>query len=177
MLYDLIIIGAGPAGITAGVYAARKRMNFVVLTVDVGGQTTWSGDIENYTGYQFITGPELTAKFEEHMRKYQIELKENEQALEITQKDGIITVKTDKGVYKSKTLIVASGKDSKMLGVPGEKEYKNKGIFVKDSTTDEDFIFYYDLFNNTLNDDNVTNHKFDCEDGVLCDYAEELEEE
>ena len=53
-LYDLIIIGAGPAGITAAVYAARKRMNFIVITNDIGGQTAWSGDIENYTGYQFV---------------------------------------------------------------------------------------------------------------------------
>ena len=67
--YDLIIIGAGPAGITASVYAARKQLDFLVISLDVGGQAAWSGDIENYTGYQFISGPELTLKFEEHMRK------------------------------------------------------------------------------------------------------------
>ena len=78
MIYDLVIIGAGPAGITAAVYAARKRMGFIIVTNDIGGQTAWSGNIENYTGYQFITGPELTGKFEEHMRKYNIAVKENE---------------------------------------------------------------------------------------------------
>ena len=56
-MYDLIIIGAGPAGITASVYAARKIMNLLVITKDIGGQASLSGDIENYTGYQFITGP------------------------------------------------------------------------------------------------------------------------
>ena len=56
-MYDLIIIGAGPAGITASVYAARKMMSSIVITRDIGGQAAWSGDIENYTGYQFITGP------------------------------------------------------------------------------------------------------------------------
>jgi alkyl hydroperoxide reductase subunit F len=61
-MYDLIIIGAGPAGITAAVYAARKRMNILVITQDIGGQASLSGDIENYTGYQFITGPELASK-------------------------------------------------------------------------------------------------------------------
>ena len=71
-IYDLIIIGAGPAGITAGVYAARKKMDFIVITKDIGGQTAWSGDIENYTGYQIITGPELVSKFEEHMKKNNI---------------------------------------------------------------------------------------------------------
>ena len=82
-IYDLIIIGAGPAGITASVYAARKRLNFLVITLDVGGQAAWSGDIENYTGYQFITGSELVNKFAEHMRKYNIALKENEEVLEL----------------------------------------------------------------------------------------------
>ena len=90
MIYDLIIIGAGPAGITAAVYAARKRMNFIVITNDIGGQTGWSGDIENYTGYQFITGPELVNKFEEHMRKYDITVKENEPALDIIKNDDIL---------------------------------------------------------------------------------------
>jgi alkyl hydroperoxide reductase subunit F len=79
-IYDLIIIGAGPAGITASVYAARKQLDFLVISLDVGGQAAWSGDIENYTGYQFISGPELAQKFEEHMRKYRTELKENEEA-------------------------------------------------------------------------------------------------
>jgi len=82
-MYDLIIIGAGPAGITASVYAARKRMSLLVITKDIGGQAALSGDIENYTGYQFITGPELAAKFEEHMRKFDITLKENEEVLEL----------------------------------------------------------------------------------------------
>lgn len=127
-MYDLIIIGAGPAGITASVYAARKRMNFLVITKDIGGQTAWSGNIENYTGYQFITGPELTAKFEEHMKKYNIALKENEQALALERKENSILVKTDKGKYEAATLIIASGKTSRELQVPGEKEFKNRGL-------------------------------------------------
>ena len=128
MMYDLIIIGAGPAGITAAVYAARKRMSFIVITNDVGGQTAWSGDIENYTGYQFITGPDLVNKFEEHMRQYDITVKENEPVVDISKNDGIMRVKTGKGQYESKTLIIASGKVSRELGVPGEKEFKNRGL-------------------------------------------------
>ena len=85
-MYDLIIIGAGPAGITASVYAARKKMNILVITKDIGGQTAWSGEIENYTGYQFISGPELASKFEEHMKKYGIALKENEAVRKISKK-------------------------------------------------------------------------------------------
>ncbi|MFA4982429.1 MAG: FAD-dependent oxidoreductase [Candidatus Omnitrophota bacterium] len=127
-MYDLIIIGAGPAGITAAVYAARKRLNFLVITQDIGGQAAWSGDIENYTGYQFITGPDLAAKFEEHMRKYKIDVKEGEEALEADRIGSAVVVRTNKGKYEAKTLIIASGKVSKELGVPGEKEFKNKGL-------------------------------------------------
>ena len=128
MIYDLIIIGAGPAGITAAVYAAREGMKFIVITNDIGGQAGWSGDIENYTGYQFITGPDLVNKFEEHMRKYNVTVKENEPVIDINMNDGIVMVKTGKGQYESKTLIIASGKISRQLGVPGEKEFKNRGL-------------------------------------------------
>lgn len=127
-MYDLIVIGAGPAGITASIYAARKQMNFLVITKDIGGQTIWSGDIENYTGYQFITGPELAAKFEEHMRKFNIKVKQNEEVQKIKKNDKMISIETNKGNYQTKTIIIASGKRSRELGVPGEKEFKNKGL-------------------------------------------------
>jgi alkyl hydroperoxide reductase subunit F len=127
-MYDLIIIGAGPAGITASVYAARKRMDLLVITRDIGGQTVWSGDIENYTGYQFITGPELAAKFEEHMRKYNIPVKENEEVAEVREVGNIISVRTNKNEYQAKSVIIASGKKSRELGVPGEKKFKNRGL-------------------------------------------------
>lgn len=127
-MLDLIIIGAGPAGITAGVYAARKKLSVLVVTGDIGGQAAWSGDIENYTGYQFITGPDLAAKFEEHIRKFDIQLKENETALELTKTGSTIQVKTNKGFYEAKTVIVASGKRSRELGCSGEKKFRNKGL-------------------------------------------------
>jgi len=126
--YDLIIIGAGPAGITASVYAARKRMKLLVLTGDIGGQAAWSSDIENYTGYQFVTGPELVSKFEEHMRKYAIDFHENEEVREIEKSGNLIKVKTKNGEYQARTAIIASGKVSKELGVPGEKDFKHKGL-------------------------------------------------
>ena len=127
-MFDLIIIGAGPAGITASVYAARKKMEFLVITKDIGGQAAWSGEIENYTGYQFISGPELAAKFEEHIRKYGIQVKENERVVELKRRDEGVSIKTDKGVYEAKTAVIASGKRSKELGVPGEVEFKNRGL-------------------------------------------------
>ena len=128
MIYDLIIIGAGPAGITASVYAARKKMNFLVVTRDIGGQTAWSGDIENYTGYQFVTGPELVSKFEEHMRKYRIDAKEGEAVTDLVKTGDTVKVKTARGQYEAKAVIIASGKVSRELGVSGEKEFRNRGL-------------------------------------------------
>jgi alkyl hydroperoxide reductase subunit F len=127
-MYDLIIIGAGPAGITAGVYAARKRMNFLVITRDIGGQAVWSAEISNYPGYQLISGPDLVAKFEEHLRTYAIAVKENERVIGLRKTGSTIIVKTEKGEYVSRTCVVASGKRSQSLGVPGEREFKNKGV-------------------------------------------------
>ncbi len=128
MLYDLIIIGAGPAGITASVYAARKKINFLIITKDIGGQAAWSSDVENYPGYQFITGPDLVFKFQEHLKQYDIQLKEAEEAVELEKKDNIVYIKTTKASYEAKTVIIASGKRVKKLGVPGENEYQNKGV-------------------------------------------------
>jgi NADH-dependent peroxiredoxin subunit F len=128
MVYDLIIIGAGPAGITASIYAARKQMILLVLSQDIGGQTSWSGSIENYTGYQIVTGPELTEKFKEQIAAYGIKVNEGESVLSIEKKDNFVIVKTDKSEYITKSVIVASGKTPRELDVQGEKEYKNKGI-------------------------------------------------
>lgn len=127
-MYELIIIGAGPAGITAAIYAARKKISTLVITKDIGGQAALSGDVENYTGYQFITGPELASKFEEHLRKFDIALKENEEVREVKEIDNAVQARTDKGVYEARSVIIASGKRSRELGAPGEKEFKNKGL-------------------------------------------------
>ena len=128
MIKDLIIIGGGPSGITASVYASRKKMDFLMITKDIGGQAAWSSDVENYPGYQFITGPDLVAKFQEHMQKYGINLKENEEVVGLEKKDKIIYIKTTKESYEAKTVIIAAGKKAREIGVPGEKEYKNKGV-------------------------------------------------
>jgi alkyl hydroperoxide reductase subunit F len=126
--HELIIVGAGPAGITAGVYAARKRMHVLMITRDIGGQTSLSWDIENYLGYQFITGPELVDKFKEHLAQFDVELKEDEKVTSVEKSDDTITIKTNKGEYTAKTAIIASGRKPRKLGVEGEDEFKNKGI-------------------------------------------------
>lgn len=127
-MYELIIIGAGPAGITAAIYAARKQINFLIISQDIGGQTAISGDVENYTGYQFITGPQLTEKFEEHMRQFKVQLKSPESVTRIEKKSDFFEVTTNKDTYQTETIIIASGKKPRLLNVPGEKEFKNRGV-------------------------------------------------
>ena len=76
-IYDLVIIGAGPAGITASIYAARKKLNFMVISKDVWGQVFITSTVENYTGYQEISGSELVGKFDEHLKQFKFQ---NQQA-------------------------------------------------------------------------------------------------
>jgi len=127
-IFDLIILGAGPAGITAAVYAARKKIDFLVISKDIGGQAAWSGDVENYTGYQFVTGPELVLKFQNHMDSFGIDLKMPEEIKAVTKNNNLITVATDKSEYITKAVVIATGKKPKPLGVPGEEEFRNKGV-------------------------------------------------
>ena len=127
-MHDLVIIGAGPAGITASIYAARKKMDFVVLSKDVGGQTAWSADIENYLGFQFITGVELTQKFREHLEQFDVALKEGETATLVEKRGDRMAVETDRTAYEARTVIVASGRVPRKLGIDGEEEFRNRGV-------------------------------------------------
>ena len=127
-MYDLIIVGAGPAGITAAIYAARKKLNFLVMTKDIGGQAGISADIENYTGYQYIAGPDLVKKFKDHMDEFKMEVKEGEEAVRVEKINGTFRVKTDTETYESKTLIIATGAKPRTLNVPGEGKFKNRGV-------------------------------------------------
>ncbi len=128
MVFDTIIAGGGPAGITAAIYAARKKSSCLLITKDIGGQTLWSGNIENYTGWQFVTGPELVKRFEEHLNQFEINISEPEEITNVEAGGGQIKVTTDKSAYECKTVVIATGKKSKELDVPGEKEFKNRGV-------------------------------------------------
>lgn len=127
-IYELIIVGAGPSGLTGGIYAARKKMDFIIITKDIGGQTLYSWDIENYIGYQFITGPELVEKFKEHIREFNVDIRENEEVLKILKDGENFRLKTTKNEYMAKTVIIATGRRPKELGVKGEKEFRNRGL-------------------------------------------------
>ncbi|MFB3918737.1 MAG: NAD(P)/FAD-dependent oxidoreductase [Candidatus Velamenicoccus archaeovorus] len=131
-MLDLVIIGAGPAGITAAIYAARKKIDFVLVSKDLGGQTALSADVENYTGYQFITGPDLAAKFEEHLRQFAITFHNGEAVTRIAwQAEGAgggFAVESAKASYACRSVLIASGRRPRWLGVPGEEKFRNKGV-------------------------------------------------
>jgi thioredoxin-disulfide reductase len=126
-VYELIIAGAGPAGVTAAIYAARKKMDFTVIASSIGGQVTYSSEIENYTGFQFISGEELSGKLEQHLQRFKFDLK-LEEVSKVTREGKIFRVKSDSGEYLAKTIIVATGRRSRELNVPGEAQFKNRGI-------------------------------------------------
>ncbi|MGQ9783890.1 MAG: NAD(P)/FAD-dependent oxidoreductase [Armatimonadota bacterium] len=126
--YELIIIGAGPAGMTAAVYAARKQIDTLVLTKDIGGQALWSSDIENYLGFTLITGPDLVKRFEEHMRGFDVKV-EYAVVNKLSRSENIFTVGTDDGrEFFARAVIVSTGKSPRMLNVPGEKEFAGRGV-------------------------------------------------
>jgi alkyl hydroperoxide reductase subunit F len=128
-LYDVIIIGAGPAGLCAGVYAARKLLKTLIISEDIGRQVAWTYDIENYLGFSQIGTADLIIKFDEHVEKYGVEkiVGQGVSALELTRKiKGIIT--RGGKTYFGKTIIMATGKRPKSLNVPGEKELIGKDV-------------------------------------------------
>lgn len=126
--YDLIILGAGPAGMTAAVYAARKQMDMLIISENIGGQATWSSGIENYLGFIFIPGPELVQKFEEHISTYSVP-REFTKATRLTKQGEFFLIETEDGrALSARAVIVATGKSPRMLGIPGEKEFSGKGV-------------------------------------------------
>ncbi|MBC7247551.1 MAG: FAD-dependent oxidoreductase [Actinobacteria bacterium] len=128
-MYDVIIVGAGPAGLSAGVYCARKMLNTLVISGNVGGQAAWSWEVENYLGYQLITGVELVERFRDHLDNFSVELLEGKNVAALRREEGIFLARTEGGEeYRAHAAIAASGKLPRKLGVPGEDEYRGRGV-------------------------------------------------
>ena len=124
---DTIVIGAGPAGITAGIYLARRNLCVLIIHQKLGGQASTTADIENYAGFKFITGEEFTKRLTEHLKDYDITITE-ERVEKIEKIDNEFHVTTNKNKFISKSVIIASGARQRKLGVPGENEFLNKGV-------------------------------------------------
>jgi len=130
-MYELIIIGAGPAGMTAAVYAARKRLKTLLVSDNLGGQPLTTAGVENYMGYQFIEGSELMRKFEEQVKQFplDVEIKIGHKGASLSRIDSGFEVRTDRGeTYQAKAAIVATGKRPRQLNVSGERKLLGKGV-------------------------------------------------
>jgi len=131
-IYDTIIIGGGPAGITAAIYAVRKNLKVLMLTKNIGGQAALSGDIENYPGFTMITGADLAEQFRQELMIFENQglwVKEGVEVVSLEGADPDFSVKTsEEKEYHGKTVIIASGRNPKMLNILGEKEFFGKGV-------------------------------------------------
>lgn len=126
-MLDTVIIGAGIAGMTAALYASRKRMDFVIISETIGGQMMESGEVLNYPGIEKTTGAGFASKMEKQMGFNKVNSKK-EIVKKIKKANGNFRITTDKGEYESRSVIIASGARPRKLQVPGEEKYKNKGV-------------------------------------------------
>ncbi|MED1664840.1 thioredoxin-disulfide reductase [Brevibacillus laterosporus] len=127
-IYDVIIAGAGPAGMTAAVYTSRANMSTLMLERGIpGGQMANTEDIENFPGFTSILGPDLSNKMFEHAQKFGAEYQYGD-IKEIRDDNPYKTVVVGDKEYKAKSIIVATGAEHRLLGAPGEKEYSGRGV-------------------------------------------------
>lgn len=128
-MYDLMVVGGGPAGLAATVYAARKRLQTLLISNDIGGQMNWTLSVENYLGYQFIEAPELIDKFHTQVNQFPVDQKIGYQVSRLQNTDGGFEVIVDNGeTYQARAVILATGKRPRKLNVPGETELMGRGV-------------------------------------------------
>jgi alkyl hydroperoxide reductase subunit F len=128
-MYELIIVGAGPSGMTAAVYAARKKINTLLLAKEIGGQVVTTRGIENYMGYQYVEGFDLMDKFEQQLKQFPINRRDGEEVNLVTRRNGAFEVKSLNGEgFQAKAVIIATGKKPRRLDVRGEKELTGRGV-------------------------------------------------
>ena len=130
-MFDLIIIGGGPAGAAAGVYAARKRLKTLLITESFGGQSTDSMNIENWIGTKSIPGPDFGKALEEHLRLYAgdfVEIKTGKKVTGISKLDNNFQIEAESESYLARTVLVTTGSTRRKLEIPGAQEFEGKGI-------------------------------------------------
>ncbi len=126
--YDVIVVGAGPAGLTSAIYTCRKKLSTLIISVDLGGQTTLATHIENYPGIEPMPGFRLMKNFEKQAKKFGAELIYGKVIkLKKSNKKFVVTLSNGEK-YKGKALILAFGKSPRTLGLPGEKNFIGRGI-------------------------------------------------
>jgi len=127
--YDVIIIGAGPAGLSAALYTTRRTLSTLVLTKDIGGQTALTNDIENYPGVDFSTGPDLMNAFAAQAKKFGAEIAFDAVTGIKPLPEGGFSISAESGKeYIARTVILSTGKQPRRLSVPGEDRLMNRGV-------------------------------------------------
>jgi thioredoxin reductase (NADPH) len=126
-MQDVIIIGGGPGGLAAGIYGGRYTLDTVVLTEKKGGLIINAKLLENYPGCKRLSGYTFMKGMEEHVKDYGVPIRE-EKVVDIQKKNGFFQVKTENQGYKSKTLVMATGRQAGRLNIPGEKKFEGKGV-------------------------------------------------
>lgn len=127
--YDIVIIGGGPAGLAAGLYAARGNMKTIILEKLIpGGQLNNTLDVENYPGMDHVTGPQIAQAMEEQTKRFGCEIVNNCNITKVELEGKAKLIHSDKGIFSGKTVIIATGSEYRKLNVPGEKEYSGKGV-------------------------------------------------
>jgi thioredoxin-disulfide reductase len=124
---DCLILGASAAGLSAAIYLKRRGVDFVTIGKNVGGEMALSGEIENYPGIPYTNGVELTKKFQEHIKKYSIEIILVE-VTELQKENGGFIIKGKDFEERAKAIIIATGSTPRQLNIPGEKEFQHKGV-------------------------------------------------
>jgi len=128
-VYDVVVVGAGPAGMTAAIYAARKNLSALIVALDVGGQVGTTNEILNYPGFDLITGPDLVQRLFEQVEAQAIDQLIGEKIVGLEADARIKTLKTASGrALRARTVIVASGVQKRRLNIPGERELTGKGV-------------------------------------------------
>ena len=127
--YDLIIIGAGPAGLTASIYASRYRLRHLIISANLGGTIAWAHKVENYPGFLSISGIELSQKLVKHAQSLGAEI-QNQEVISIEKSDeNFFLVKTNQNQsYQTKTIIIATGTKRRKLNIPGEEKFLGRGV-------------------------------------------------
>ncbi len=131
MIYDLAIIGGGPAGVSAGVYAARKKLKSVFITKNWEGQSSVSDGIENWIGTTKISGMDLAKNLENHLKAYSkdiVDIKEGQWCKNVSKIDEGFLIETDKESYKAKTILITTGSSRKKLPATGADKFEHKGL-------------------------------------------------
>jgi len=131
-MYDLVIIGASAAGSAAAVYAARRRLNFIIISKDIGGEVVKNGEVENWLGIVQTTGIELAQQFKAHLDANEVTIENGWEVTGISQENTIHTIHAKKGSeeknIQTKSIIIATGIHPKHLRVPGEAELQKRGV-------------------------------------------------